>query len=183
MKVTPSMTAMAVSARRSLWGSRPLRVTRPMSAAEDPHALEGRVRGRLTYLVDHPAVGEEHDAVGEGRAVRVVGDHDDRLAHIGHRTLQERQQLRRRVRVEVAGRLVGEDEGRPVDERPCTGHSLLLPPGHLARTVAEALSEAELADQVVEPRLIELAARQVNGQRAVLRAPQRWHQVEGLEDE
>src|SRR4029453_10332969 len=125
MKVTPSMTAMAVSARRSLWASRPLRVTPPMSASEDPHALEDRVRGRLTYLADHPAVGEEHDAVGEGRAVRVVGDHDDRLAHIGHRTLQERQQLRRSVRVEVAGRLVGETGGRPVDAGRGKGPRLL----------------------------------------------------------
>ena len=39
----------------------------------------------LVDLVDDPAVGEEHGAVGVGRGHRVVGHHDDGLAELAHR--------------------------------------------------------------------------------------------------
>ena len=45
-------------------------------------------------------------------AVGVVGDHDHRLAELVDRAAQQRQHLLARVRVEVAGRLVGEHHRR-----------------------------------------------------------------------
>ena len=56
-------------------------------------------------------------------------------------------------RVEVAGRLVGEDQRRLVDQRPGDAHPLLLAAGELARQVAQALPEAHPAQ-----RLLGLAA-------------------------
>src|SRR5580704_2668468 len=134
MNVTPSTMARPVRARRNLWASRPLTVTVHMSAAEPLHPLQNRIGGRRGELSLNLAVGQEHDAVRVGRAARIVRDHDDRLPELRHRATEEGQHLGRRVRVEVAGGLVGEDEVRPVDECPGTGGTLLLAPGHLSRS-------------------------------------------------
>jgi len=44
------------------------------------------------------------------------------------------------VRVEVAGRLVGEHHGRPAGQGACRGESLLLAAGQLGRPVPEAVA-------------------------------------------
>src|SRR5215469_5930371 len=106
MNVTPRMIASAVSISRSLCASSPLMVTLRMSASQCPHALDDRVGGRFLELAHDGPVGEEHDPVGVGGAARVVGHHHDRLAHVPHRPLQERQQFRGGVGVQVAGGLV-----------------------------------------------------------------------------
>ena len=64
---------------------------------------------------------------------------------------------RRRLRVEVAGRLVGEDDGRAGDQRPRHGDALLLAAGELGRAVRAAAGEADAVDQLVDPRLVRLA--------------------------
>ena len=48
-----------------------------------------------------------------------------------------------RARVEVAGRLVGQDDRRRPDERPGDGHALALAAGELRRVVVEAVLEAD----------------------------------------
>ena len=50
--------------------------------------------------------------------------------------------------VEVAGRLVGEDEERAVGERAGDGDPLLLAPGELGRPVREPLAESEGREQL-----------------------------------
>ena len=87
------------------------------------------------------------------------------------------------ARVEVAGGLVGEDDLGPAGEGPGDGDALLLAAGELARAVVEAVGEADGVDDRVEPRLVGLAAGEVQRQRDVLRGGERRHQVEGLEDE
>ena len=80
---TPSITASAVSANRSLWAKRPFSVslnTRLLPEVLEP--VEDALRGRLEHLVDDLAVGEEHDPVGVARGDRVVGDHHDRLVEV-----------------------------------------------------------------------------------------------------
>ena len=52
--------------------------------SEALHAVEDAVGGRVEHLVDDPAVGEEHGAVGVRGGDRVVGDHHDRLAELAH---------------------------------------------------------------------------------------------------
>src|SRR5271156_430842 len=102
MKVTPNTMASAVRASRSLWASSPLMVTRHMSGAQRPDALQDRVGGRLGQVVDDGAVGQEDAPVGIGRPVGVVGDHDDGLAELGDGTAQERQHLGRGNGVQVS---------------------------------------------------------------------------------
>src|SRR5271165_1048567 len=126
MNVTPSTMASAVSARRSLWARSPLMVTRHTSGAHRSDVLEDRVGRRRGEVVDDLAVAQKNDPVGVGRAMGVVGDHDDGLAEFGDRPTQEGQHLGRGVRVEVARGLIGEDEVGPVDQGPGTGAALLL---------------------------------------------------------
>src|SRR5262245_36838625 len=97
---TPRTTASDVRARRTLWARSPFRVARHMgSAPQALHPVEHSVGGRPVHLVHDLAVGQEHDPVGEARGVRVVGDHHDGLAEVGHRLAEEPEQLGPGLRV------------------------------------------------------------------------------------
>src|SRR5437879_1648433 len=136
---TPSTIAIAVSAARSLRPSSPLSAT-PINAPALPslqcaYDLE-HVRGaRRVEPPDDLAVGEEQHPVGDRRAARVVGDHHYRLL-VGLRgDAQEVKDLAAGLRIEVAGRLVGEHDRRLRYERPRDRDALLLSPGELGRPV------------------------------------------------
>ena len=57
--------------------------------------------------------------------------------------LQRLHDLMRRSRIEIAGRLVGKQQARRVDERARDRHALLLAAGELAGRVALAVAQAE----------------------------------------
>ena len=146
--------------------------------------FEDGVGGRVVDVGDDPTVGEEHRPVGIGRGDRVVGDHHDRLAELADGDPHERQHLAAAVRVEVAGRLVGEDDLRArADERTSDGDALLLTAGQLGRAMAEAVLEPDGVDDVVEPVTVDLAPGERGREHDVLLRGQRGHQVERLEDE
>ena len=89
-----------------------------------------RAHGALAGVGDHPAV--EHPDLARqllGEAA-VVGDHDDRGA-VGVELAEERHDRRAGGAVEVAGRLVGEDDRRAPDERPGDRDPLALAAGEL----------------------------------------------------
>src|ERR671916_708188 len=111
-----------------------------------------------SYDADDAAVGQEQDAVGAGRRARVVRDHDRRLAVELDRLAQQRQHLVPGLRVEVAGRLVGEQDGRLGDQRAGDRDALLLAAGQLRRTVVAAVVEAHALEQGVERRAVDLLA-------------------------
>ena len=181
---TPSAMDSAVMTNRSLWASSPLRATvstgQPPSVFRRSRTLVGR---RVGHLGDDAPVGQEHDAVGVARGGRVVRDHHDGLPELVHGPAQEAQQLGCGVRVERAGRLVGEDDLRPARQRPRRGDPLLLPAGQLARTVRQPRPQADGVDHRVEPRPVRASAGDVERQRDVLQGGQRRQQVERLEDE
>ena len=91
------------------------------------------------------------------------------------------------LRVEVAGRLVGEDELGLVDERARDRHALLLSAGELARLVVLPARQAH--DGEAPPRLLLALPRRVTAVRVdqrqldVLERRRAREQVEGLEDE
>src|SRR5699024_9158912 len=120
-KAVPRMIAMALIRRRSLRASRFLKVVRSTSgrpeAAQGEHPLQHALPVRLPQLVDDLPVGEEEDPVGVAGGHRVVGDHDDRLLELVDAAAQEVQHLRARGGVQVAGRLVREDDLRLADQR------------------------------------------------------------------
>ena len=55
------------------------------------------------------------------------------------------------ARVEVAGRLVGEQHVGAVGQRPGDRHALLLAAGELRRQVAQAVAEADPLEQLARP--------------------------------
>src|SRR3712207_4107232 len=109
MKATPRVTASAVVNMRRLWASSPLIVVRNIALLPEAlHALEHPLGSGLEHLVDDAPVGQEDDAVGVAGRHRVVGHHDDGLAHVLHRPAHELEDLGTRAGVEVARGLVGE---------------------------------------------------------------------------
>ena len=79
----------------------------------------------------------------ERRRFRVVRDHDDRFASVLAERLQCAEHFLRAARIEIAGRLVGDDERRVGDERAGDGDTLFLSAGQLARQMFCAVAEAD----------------------------------------
>src|SRR3954454_12936619 len=161
--ITPRTTASPDRTSRTLRESRLLSVARSISshrpchvdgwvpAVEAFHGVQHRVRGGVGQLVDDVTVGEKDHPVGVGRRVRIVGDHDDRLAVVPYRISQEAQHLRAGPGVKVPGRLVGEDHLGSGHQCPRARHPLLLAAGQLGRAVPQPVPESDRLDDVDEP--------------------------------
>ena len=90
-------------------------------------------RHGVSVVVDLP-VGDVDRARGKRRHVGIVRHQDDGDP-FGVELLEHPQDLDAGVRIEVAGRLVGQDQRGPVHQRPGDGHALLLSARHLRRLV------------------------------------------------
>ena len=135
------------------------------------------------HRVDDATVGEEQHAVGVGGGDRVVGDHHDGLGEAVDGVAHEAEDLGAGAAVEVAGRLVGEDQLGLVGERAGDGDALLLAAGQFARSVLEPVGQPDGVDHVAQPLLVGLLAGEVHRQGDVLDRGQHRQQVERLEDE
>src|SRR5437764_190819 len=139
-------------------------------------------RNRRISASGHVAVAQvQHPPCPPGGAL-VVGRHEQGgpdLEHLGH---QDVEHLLAGRRVEVAGRLVGEEQARTGDQRPGDGGTLHLAPRELSGQVAGPLREPDLGDGVghgaiCAPSVEEQRERDVLGHR------ERRDEVEELEDE
>ena len=174
--------AIAVSVALELALEQAPRATR-IKPAHRLHRLRDLVRRCLAELLDDQPVGEKERPVGDGGRLRVVGHHDERLAEGVDRLAQEVEDLLARRRVEVAGRLVGEDDHRLQDERAGDGHALLLASGELRRPVLAPVGRFDLLDDRVVPVLVHLGAAELEREEDVLLRREHREQVEELEDE
>ena len=88
------------------------------------------------------SIGEMDHALGVFGGDRIVCHHDD-----GHALLvqgaQEVQDLAPGVTVEVAGRFIGDDQDRIVDQRPRDRHALLLSTGEFLRLVMNTVCQTD----------------------------------------
>src|SRR5919109_4509802 len=134
-KATPMTTAKPVSAVRSLRAMRPFSATLSNGLHHGLHQVEHALHALSLPVVHDLAVVEHHDPVGHRGGVRVVGDHHHGLAELVHGLAEQPQHLVGRVRVEVAGRLVGEHHRGAVDQRTGDGDALLLAARKLGRAV------------------------------------------------
>ena len=87
------------------------------------------------------------------------------------------------MRVEVAGRLVGEEHRRPGDERAADRHALLLPARELGRAVVSPVAQPDLVEQCVDPLALGLLPGDRERQHDVLLRREDRQQVEELEHE
>jgi hypothetical protein len=136
-------------------------------------------------LVGHDAtVREPHDPVGATGDPGVMGDDDDRHPAVAVQLAERGHQLIRGGRVELAGRLVGEDHGRLVHEGSRDRHALLLAAGQLGRPMAGPGAEANELEQLLRASPSVASPRPVaERQEDVLDRGQRRDEVELLEDE
>src|ERR1039457_1623844 len=146
--------------------------------------------GRCRVPLGSPLVGQDEavadgdDAVGNLSHRPFVGDENDRQAAFAIERPDRPKNLLGRLRVEVARRLVGEQDRRVVDQGAGHRHALLLAAGELVGMVARALGEAEQGQ-----RFAHLAGaagpltRVEERQRDVLGRTRARQQVEALEHE
>ena len=111
--------------------------------------LAGRLRRldrHLALVGDDLAVAHDDHPVRIGADVRLVGHQDHGDALLAIELADDLHDLVRGAGVEVAGRLVGQQHGRAVDQRPRQGDALLLSAGELAGRVALALGQADAGE-------------------------------------
>ena len=92
------------------------------------------MRGELAFV-------EVDGARGAGGGVRVVGDHDDGLAVLAVERLEEAEDFVAGFAVEVAGRLVAEEQRGVGDDGPRDADALLLAAGKRARIMPLTFGE------------------------------------------
>jgi hypothetical protein len=100
------------------------------------NALSGALRGGVG---EDLAVADVDDAMGVLGDVGFVGDEDDGVA-AGVERVKEGHDFVAGFGVEVAGGLVGEDDGGPVDEGAGNGDALALTAGELVGLVVHAIA-------------------------------------------
>ena len=83
-----------------------------------------------------PAVPDPDDPAGPRGDLGLVGDQHDRAA-LPVQLVEQAEHVGGRGRVQVAGRLVGQDQRRVADQGPGHRHPLLLAAGQLARPVLD----------------------------------------------
>src|SRR5690606_2396610 len=119
-------------------------------------------------------------AAGEGRIVR---DQHERRAALAVQLLEQMDDRLARAGVEIAGRLVGEQDARLVDERAGERDPLLLAARKLRGIVIEPVAEADPAEQLRGPPADVRVASQLERYLHVLAGRQRRNQLERLEHE
>ena len=122
----------------------------PAAASDDDRAVCG---GSCDPLVRDAPVADVDDAVGALGGSRVVADDERGAVRLAHELGDQREHLARRRGVELARRLVGDQERRPARERRAERDPLLLAAGELARMSAAAVAEADALQQLVGPRV------------------------------
>ena len=109
------------------------------------------------------AVDQEDHPVGVRRGARVVGDHHDRLAQVVDDRPQEAAAAPvPALRVQRAGRLVGEDHLGSGDQRPTDGDALLLPPESSEGRWVSRSPQVQLVHHGLEPPAIRRAAGEID---------------------
>ena len=134
--------------------------------------------GKLSVL-------EVYGAVGESGQLLVVGDDDESLAEAVAEVEEELVQFLLVLGVERTGRLVGQDDGRAVDEGAGHSDALLLAARQFGGLVRGAVAESHELQQFLGPFLGFLlrGAGDVGRNHDVLQSRELGEQLVELEDE
>ena len=162
-KVTPTVTAATVRSRRSLLTSRLRSETRSIAQPPSrPMISRTPLPGRVGELARRSAPSARNTtrsayaaAPGSWVTITTVWPRSSTTER------RNRSSSVLALRVQRPGRLVGEDDLRTGDQRPCHGDALLLAPGELRGPVAQPVAEVELVDHGVQPRPVGRAPGEV----------------------
>ena len=166
--------------------------SRPRSArAELAHAAlhaSGplrRMAERAGRIGDLAAVEPQHlGARHLGQQMEIVGGDDDRGAELVQR-IEQIEQAPRHFRIDVAGRLVGDEQFGPADHRAGDGDALLLAARQGRRAGAGAVGEADPGEHLPDRRLeiLVLDPGDAQRQRDIVEGGKMRDQPEILEDD
>ena len=115
--------------------------------------------------------------------LRVVRDHDDRLVILLVQLAEHIKHDLRIFRVEISGRLVGQDYSGIVDDRPCQSDALLFAAGKLQRLVRHFVFELEQPQNLATSfRIAAIAGMDFFGELQISLSRQGRKQIEPLKD-
>src|SRR5688500_13314011 len=134
-------------------------------------------------IVDDAAVTEPDRSRGPPREDGIVRDEHDRRARFPVERLQQIENPDSRGRVEIAGRLVGEEDARRVRKRARDGNALLLSARELHREVMPTLCKANPLEQLIGACACAFGAAKLQWNLDVLPGRERRYQLEALEHE
>src|SRR5579859_7592239 len=148
MPSTPTMAAMPMLMPRADSAARSRRLRSPRLPTRSRSRRDSRdpppSLARRSITADPPV--PDLDAPVHGRRhVQVMGD-DDYGRAIPVELAEQLQDGRARHRVQVAGGLVGQHQGRTARQGPGDGGALLLPARQLVRPVLEAVTQPDPLD-------------------------------------
>src|SRR6516165_947100 len=160
---------------------------RVLSTPSGAGCAEGASHARVRLVgaeVRDLAVDQVHVALGAARELRVMGDQQDRGPHLVD-LLEQVQHLARHQGIEVAGRLVREQECRVPGDGARDGDALLLPAGELRGHVPGARGEPDQLERAADALAPVGAAQAAVAQRHlhVVIDVEVGDEVEALEDE
>ena len=96
----------------------------------------------------NPAVTENGSPLAVGRGRRLMGDHHDDHVSLAGQSCQKIQDLLAGLRIEIARRLVGIQDGRLEEDRPPDRHPLLFPAGEGVGPMLGAIGQPQGAEQL-----------------------------------
>ena len=140
-------------------------------------------RARASASDDDRAVGEADDALGASGEREVVRHQDDGGARFAIERLEQLDDVRAGVAVEVAGGLVGEEHARRVAEGARDGDALLLAAGELVGKWCARSPSPTRASSSRRARRRAVVAAQLERDLHVLERGERGDELEALEDE
>src|SRR3989442_365985 len=174
--VTPMNTPMREKPLFSFWAR--------ICCSARRSASNSGTSGGLLLVGSDQAIAQGHDPRGMGGDIRLMRDHHDGLP-LAVQVGEDLHDLLTRGRVEVAGRLVGEQDARLVHQRPRDSHALPLAAGQLVRLVLHPIPQRHALQRPRGPRAPCRGPkpRVDEGQLHVVQGGRAGQQVEGLEDE
>ena len=95
--------------------------------------------------VNDLTVAHMKNAMAVSRRFGIVGDHHDGLAKLLIELAQKREDGFGTLRIQIARRLIGEDDFRLAHDRACERNSLLLAAGKLRGLVVQASRSSQAA--------------------------------------
>ena len=125
---------------------RPRRRPRPGSRCFRKDERPLNRRGHSAHLA-HPPVADRDPAVHAGGEVHIVGGDEGREAARPDQRCKRAEHVVGGLRVEIAGRLVGQQHPRPIGDCTRNRDPLLFAAGQFGRAVALALSETKIAEK------------------------------------
>ena len=124
----PSMRQSVAPSRAARWSVDRLESPGAIAPLSALYVGSGGCVDEVIIVEDEP-VAHPDDSIGVGGDGRVVRHEDDREPVLAVELAEEAEDLLARLRVEVAGRLIGDQEGAAVDQRAGDRDSLLLAAG------------------------------------------------------